>query len=385
MPEHDAWDLVRDALDCKTPARVPCMCIALDFEFLERLHHGAWRFTYDEFKDTVGKGLSWLPFFIPGIIKLGMDASWMTTSVTKLLWLDEHGEPAMANSGRFKVTTRETAFEPEDGMPKRPIPHAWNVGPCFSGSTPREVIERAIEKQPAVSTKGFKNYRKMREACERHFNHIVFGGVPGMWEPISLGFGLPTVSKLWRKDKEFLHQIRDFFHEIGIRTMEGLLKHGKPKVVMIGDDYGYNEGLIMGTIEMWRDLVKPTLVEYAHLAHDADVKLVLHSCGRIESLFNDFAEIGLDGVQSLQPNLNDLPAIKRKHGNQIAMLGTLDDTDMMKNATPDEIRAYTRDAITRLGPAGFVPGPTNALMDHPVENVVAMVDEIKNFKTATHH
>ncbi|MHA1370863.1 MAG: uroporphyrinogen decarboxylase family protein [Promethearchaeota archaeon] len=378
MPEFNSLELIDDALNCKKPRRIPISCIGIDYEFMQRLFHSSLAFSKEEFDRSVELGIPWYPFHIAGAAKLGFNLCWHVVTSTKIIWLDDVNEPGILTLGRFRVATRESAYKPARGSGSRHVPHFWHHGPCFSPSTPKETIRKVIATQPRISTSPFKRYRRIMENCEKHYNLVVAGGTNVMWEPLSLGFGMGLVIKLWRRDRDFLHEIRDFLHELFVRNTEYLVKYGKPSVVMAGDDYGYNRGLQMN-IGMWRELVKPTLSELVRVVHYAGIKFILHSCGKIEPLFKDFVEIGIDGVQSLKPT-NDLLALKQKYGKDIALLGTLDDTDILKNASPSEITSYVKRCIDELGPAGYIPGPTNTLLDHPVENIVAMCEAIRNYK-----
>ncbi|MFX0103591.1 MAG: uroporphyrinogen decarboxylase family protein [Candidatus Hodarchaeota archaeon] len=379
MPDGDAWEVVNDALECKTPSRIPKMCLGADFEFMYRLAHSPLKFSYEEFSSMHKMGLPWIPFYVPVSVKLGVDLCWNQTPVSKLVWLEESRDLGIMTAGRYAITTRNSSFEPPEGVEKRPIPYFWHNESCFSSKTSKKLIRELMEKQPKVSNLVFKNFRKVKENCEKHFNLITAGSVIGMWESLSLGFGFGVVAKAWRKDREFCYEMRDFFSELGITGMKKLIKYGKPRVVMCGDDAGMNSGLLMG-INLWRELVKPTLAEYVKIAHDAGVKFLLHSCGRVEELFKDLVEIGVDGVESLKPTTNDLVSLKKKFGDKIALLGTLDETHVLKNSSPSEIKKYTTSMIKKLGPHGYIPGPTNTFVDHPVENAVAVYEAIDEYK-----
>ena len=72
--------------------------------------------------------------------------------------------------------------------------------------------------------------------------------------------------------------------------------------------------------------------------------------------------------------------IKSKFGDKIALLGTIDDSNLLKFSTPSEIKKSVTKSIKELGPGGYVPGATNTLLDQPVENVIAMYDAIREYK-----
>jgi uroporphyrinogen decarboxylase len=148
---------------------------------------------------------------------------------------------------------------------------------------------------------------------------------------------------------------------------------------MIGDDYGYNSGLQLSK-EMWREIVRPTLEKHAEIIHQYGGKFLLHSCGNIGELFEDFIEIGIDGVESLKPFNNDLKELKHKYGDQLAFIGTIDDTNLLKKGTPNQVKKEVTKSIKELGPAGYIPGATNFLLDQPPHNIIAMIDAIKSYK-----
>ena len=82
----------------------------------------------------------------------------------------------------------------------------------------------------------------------------------------------------------------------------------------------------------------------------------------------------------MKPKNNDLVGLKQKYGDKIVLLGTIDDSHMLKYSTPEQVKKSVQDSINKLGPAGYVPGPINFLLDQPVSNIQAMMDAINNYK-----
>ncbi|MHA1292678.1 MAG: uroporphyrinogen decarboxylase family protein [Promethearchaeota archaeon] len=375
MSYNDAWDIINDALECKVPQRIPTFCLGADWDFIERFI-AEIGFDYNEFKELKKNKIPFIcPTHIALSIKLGVDLAWMT-SLGQLVWLDEYNEICMMHGGRFKIVTRESSYKPPEGRIKRQIPHFWYLK---EGLTSKKLIQEFMEKKIKYRKFEFKNFRKLHEICEKKYNLIVAGGLTGPWENLHFGIGFANIAKFWRKDKAFLHEVNDFFCDLALRGMNDLVKIAKPKVVMVGDDYGYNSGLQM-SIEMWRELVKPTLAEHVKIVHDSGAKFMLHSCGNIGELFKDFIEIGIDGVESLKPYSNDLISLKHKYGDKIAFVGSIDDSHMLKYSTPEEVKKIVTQSIKDLGPNGYIPGATNFLLDQPVANIYAMLEAIKEFK-----
>jgi hypothetical protein len=372
---NDALEVLHDALECKVPERIPSLCLGADWDFMER-YLAEVGFTYEEFKQFKRDGIPFTcPIQVALCLKFEVDFAW-TTALGQVIWLEEHQAPAQMHGGRFKVVTRYSHYDPPEGRQKRPIPHFWWVK---EGLTTKQAIRDYMEMNIKYRKFEFKNYRKTREICENKYDMILGAGLTGPWENLHFGIGFANIAKFWRKDRTFLHEINDFYGDFALDGMKKLVKHGKPRIVMVGDDYGFNKGLQM-SLEMWRELVKPTLAKHVKIVHDSGAKFIIHSCGNVGALFKDFAEIDIDGVESLKPKSNDLIGLKKRFGNQLCLAGTIDDTDLLKYATPEEVKRSVTQSIKDLGPGGYIPGATNFLLDQPVQNIHAMFEAIKEFK-----
>ena len=115
------------------------------------------------------------------------------------------------------------------------------------------------------------------------------------------------------------------------------------------------------------------------MAHDGAAKFILHSCGDLHEIFPDFVEIGLDGVESLKPKNNDLKMYREKYP-EITLVGTIDDSEMLIYESPEFVKNSVKESIETLGKkGGYIPGPTNFLLDQPPENIVACYKAIQEF------
>jgi len=371
---NDALEILTDALECKVPNRVPTFCLGADWDFMERFY-AEIGFSFEEFKEYKKDRLPFLcPINIPLSVKLGVDFTW-TTSLGQVIWLDEYDEPAQMHGGRFKILTRYSNYEPPDDRPKRPIPHFWWIK---EGLTDEKAIRNYMKLKIRYNKSEFKRYSKVSATCERKYNLIVGAGMTGPWENLHFGIGFANIAKFWRKNRTLLNEINDFYSNFALEGMEHLLKYGKPKIVMMGDDYGFNKGLQM-SLEMWRALVKPTLAKHVSMVKDSGAKFLIHTCGNVGELFKDFVEIGIDGVESLKPKSNDLIGLKQKYGKDLCLAGTIDDSVMLKYAPPAEVKKSVTQSIKDLGPGGYIPGATNFLLDQPVQNIYAMLEAIREF------
>lgn len=144
-----------------------------------------------------------------------------------------------------------------------------------------------------------------------------------------------------------------------------------------GDDVGGQKGLIMG-VTHWRRVLKPRLeLMYEH-AHKHGKYVHIHACGDMSPIIEDLIEIGVDIYNPLQPEPQDIYAMKREYGRYITFEGGIGTQVLLPHGTPERIRAEIQRLKTELGErGGFIISPTKPILpDVPTENAAACVEAI---------
>jgi len=147
--------------------------------------------------------------------------------------------------------------------------------------------------------------------------------------------------------------------------------------VMFGDDWGDQRGVILGP-DRWREFIKPPWAEIYEAVH-ARGKLVLsHSCGSVAAILPDLIEMGLDVLESVQPEAAGMNPyeLKRQWGDQITFWGGLGSQSILPFGTPDEIQAEVHRLCTEMGRGGgYILAPAKGLQpETPTENAVAVLE-----------
>ena len=149
--------------------------------------------------------------------------------------------------------------------------------------------------------------------------------------------------------------------------------------VHLADDWGGQRGLNMGA-DTWRRLVKPGLKrQYDRIRKHGRI-VSTHSCGNIADIFPDLIDIGLDVYQTLQPDVYDLSRVKREFGRDLAFWGGISTQQLLPFGTPDEVKRVVGETVKLMGDGGgYIASPSHEIQhDVPVENVVALIDALKN-------
>jgi hypothetical protein len=176
----------------------------------------------------------------------------------------------------------------------------------------------------------------------------------GMFERLHalMGFENALVSLITDSEAcfEFFSAVAD--HKI--KFIQKIAGHYPVDVINAHDDYGMTGRMFM-SLGTWRELLKPNLKRIVDAAHDEGLIYQHHSCGYIEPLLPEFAEIGVDALDPLQGNCNpNLKALKAEYGKQITFVGGFNNVEVFDRmgVTAKECKAEYRRVVNALAPGG---------------------------------
>ena len=151
--------------------------------------------------------------------------------------------------------------------------------------------------------------------------------------------------------------------------------------VYFGDDWGKQQGLIMGPAH-WRRFIKPRIARFYERVKKAGKYVIQHSCGDIHEIFPDLIEIGLDCYQTFQPEIYDIDMTKKLYGDRLSFWGGVSTQQCLPRTDAEGVRKETIRIMKALRKGGgLIIAPTHALpYDIPPENILAMADVFLNQK-----
>lgn len=146
-----------------------------------------------------------------------------------------------------------------------------------------------------------------------------------------------------------------------------------------GDDWGQQNGLIMGP-RLWRTFLKPRLAELYAAVKRRGKFVCIHSCGKVDELFPDLIELGLDVFNPFQPEVMDVFEMKRRHGARLTFYGGISTQRTLPYGTPAQVRDEVRRLLREVGrDGGYIAAPAHAIPgDARPENVAAMLEVLQN-------
>lgn len=176
---------------------------------------------------------------------------------------------------------------------------------------------------------------------------------------------------------EWVEHFLDLIVEHNLEQINRVVQLPQLDGVCFADDYGMQTGLILG-LPRWRELIKPRLAKMFAPVRAAGKFIEMHSCGRVESIFDDLIEIGLNLYNPFQPELMEPARVHKQYFGRLSFRGGLSIQTTLPFGTVQDVRRETRRLIEMGKVGGYVLAPSHAVPhDVPPENLVAMVEEFK--------
>ncbi|MFP4581502.1 MAG: uroporphyrinogen decarboxylase family protein [Candidatus Sumerlaeia bacterium] len=178
----------------------------------------------------------------------------------------------------------------------------------------------------------------------------------------------------------FLDRRLDIQLEVTRRIIEAA--SGLIDFMWIGEDLGTQRGPVI-SLDVFRKQIRPRMQKLVDLAKSFDLPVIIHSCGSSSWAFDDFIEMGIDGVQTLQPEAEKMSPqyLKENYGDKLVFHGAISTAGPLSFGSPDEVRQNVRETLEAMMPGGgYALAPTHKIQDNsPTENVLAMYEAAHEF------
>jgi len=172
---------------------------------------------------------------------------------------------------------------------------------------------------------------------------------------------------------DFIHRRSNF--QLGM--MERLLDKcdGFIDFMWLGEDLGTHIAPMI-SLDLYRRVIKPMHKQFADLAAAYEIPTLMHTCGSSSWVYEDMIEIGIKGVDTLQPEAANMsPEYLVSHfGGRLNFRGCISTAGALAYGTAKDVQNVCEKTLAIMKPTkGYHFAPTHAIQDNsPVENVVAM-------------
>lgn len=133
--------------------------------------------------------------------------------------------------------------------------------------------------------------------------------------------------------------------------------------MVIWGDVAYRNNLFFSP-DYWRTWFKPWVRAMTEVCHEHKLPVIYHGCGNVNSIFNDYIEIGIDAYNPLEAKANmDAVELRRQYGHRIAFCGN---SNMQIWETEDQ-ELIRKEVLRKLNAAkggGFIFQSDHSVSSH---------------------
>jgi uroporphyrinogen decarboxylase len=173
----------------------------------------------------------------------------------------------------------------------------------------------------------------------------------------------------------FVHELLGAIADFNLAQIDEALKHDID-AVYFGDDWGSQRGLQMSP-QTWRTFIKPQLARMYGRVREAGRRVMIHSCGDVDELFDELIELGVNCFNPFQPEVMDVWSLLPRYRGRLAFHGGLSTQRTLPHGTPDEVRDECRRLLELGAEGGYIFSPAHAVEgDVPLENMLAFIETV---------
>jgi uroporphyrinogen decarboxylase len=250
----------------------------------------------------------------------------------------------------------------------------------------RDADVDAVNAWPMPSPDHF-DYAAIPAKCKAMDGYSLMVGNPGAGDMINTAGMIRGVEQVLvdlMTDDEACLRFMTRKNELQLAMLERTLEAAKGAIdiLWLGEDLGTQRGPMI-SLELFRRHVRPQHQKFADLAKHFGIPVMIHSCGSSSWAFDDFVEMGITIVDTLQPEAKDMaPAyLKKRYGDRLSFHGCISTAGVVARGTVSDTVAMVKETLDIMMPGGgYALSPTHMLQDNsPTENVVALYDTAKEY------
>ena len=258
------------------------------------------------------------------------------------LGVDFRGVGAVYRGPKLHADIPERGIKVDDwGVRRRWIEHDTGGYWDYCEFPLREADEAAVAAWPLPSPDDY-DYSGIAESCRRQSNYAIALGNAGVGDIINSngilrGMEQTLVDLITEEPAGLLLARRrtDIHLEILRRSLEAA--DGGVDFVWIGEDLGTQIAPIISK-QLYRKAIRPLHQKFVDLADSFGLPVMIHTCGSSSWAYDDFVEMGIAAVDTLQPEAANMSPqyLKQTFGNHLAFHGCISTAGPVAAGTVEE-------------------------------------------------
>lgn len=162
-----------------------------------------------------------------------------------------------------------------------------------------------------------------------------------------------------------------------LEVISRILERNKGKIdfMWLGEDLGTQHTPII-SLDLYRRVLRPRHQRFIDLAKSYSLPVMIHTCGSSSWVYEDFIEMGINCVDTLQPEATNMSPkyLKEKFGGRLNFRGCISTAGPLAYGTCEETEMICKETLeTLMECRGYHFAPTHQIQDNtPAENIIAM-------------
>lgn len=276
-------------------------------------------------------------------------------------------------------TLPDRVTDPVDGFNMRWVEHQTGGYWDFCDFPLANAEDEIIANFPVPDPDDF-DYQSAEEqiaACEDYAIYIGGAGVPDIINSTGRIMGMEDTLVNLRIEHEPTLKFLERRMNMRLGVLERLLDKNRGKIdfMWLGEDLG-TQIAPMISLEMYRRTLKPIHKRFVDLAKAYKLPVMIHTCGSSSWAYEDFIEIGINAVDTLQPEaVNMSPRyLKDNFGGRLSFRGCISTAGPLVWGGTEDVRNYVKETLEiMMDGYGYHFAPTHCIQDNtPTENVITM-------------
>jgi len=269
--------------------------------------------------------------------------------------------------------------DPLWGIRTRWVEHGSGGYDDFCDFPLKDADDATIRNWPMPSPDDF-DYAGLADRVESLKDMAVYAGGAGtadIMNSAGMIFGVEEMLvRLISEDPAFL-EYTDRRLDVQLECLRRTLEACPPgtfSFVWLGEDLGTQIGPMI-SLELYRKVLRPRHQRFVDLAAQHGLPTMFHICGSSSWAYEDFIEMGVKAVDTLQPEAANMSPeyLKRTFGGRLAFHGCISTAGALATGSVQDVVDDCRRVLETMMPGGgYCFSPTHCIQDNsPTENVLA--------------
>jgi uroporphyrinogen-III decarboxylase len=210
---------------------------------------------------------------------------------------------------------------------------------------------------------------------------FVWGDQAGCWQHACCLMSEEELILEALDNPDWVHSLLNALLEKKLRFVQESLVGAKFDLIETGGGAGSDTVI---SPAMHRDFCLPYDRQLHDALHAAGHRSTYHTCGGMMHILDLITQNGTDVSETLSPpgtggNITDPAKVRDAFAGKVAMIGGMDQFNVLTTGTPERIRAETQRLFEGFGSdGGYICSASDHFFETPVENLIAFADAAKS-------